>query len=92
VISDYLREAMARARVERMEDGRYFGRIEGLQGPWADGDTPQECLEALRAVLEEWLVLALRDDDDLPVLGNVSLNFGGRRWSAQPLAANLSAS
>jgi len=45
-----------------------------------------------RAVLEEWLVLALRDDDDLPVLGNVSLNFGGRRWSAQPLAANLSAS
>ncbi len=90
MISAYLREVMARPRVERMEDGRYCGRIEGFQEPGADGIPRRNGWRpGGRARLEEWLVLAMRDDDDLPVFGNVSLSFGGRRWSAQPLAAKL---
>jgi hypothetical protein len=40
----------------------------------------------LRAAFEEWLVIALREDDTLPELAGVSLNFGGKRWQ-HPLPA-----
>lgn len=57
-------------------------RLPWLTGPAGLSGLPAhsgECREILRAVLEEWLVLAMRDDDALPVFGNVSLSFGGRR-------------
>jgi predicted RNase H-like HicB family nuclease len=92
MIAAYVEAALGHASIERMEDGRFFGHIDELRGPWADGDTADECRRELRSVLEEWLVIALRDDEELPVLDGVNLNFGGRRWSAQPVVASSSAS
>ena len=92
MLTAYLQAAMERVCVERMEDGRYFAHVEDLKGPWADGDTEQACRANFRQVLEEWLVAALRDDEELPAFGGVDLNFGGRRWSAQPAVASSSAS
>jgi predicted RNase H-like HicB family nuclease len=91
VISEYLSAAMRFARVEAMGDGRYFATVPGLKGLWADGETADACVRQLRSVLEEWLVLALRDDDDLPELDGVSLNIGGRRWRARSLVESSSA-
>lgn len=79
-LTEYIEKALHRAKVEKMEDGRYFGHLEGFPGPWAEADTEEECLKELRTVFEEWLVLALREDDELPELDGVSLNFGGKRW------------
>jgi predicted RNase H-like HicB family nuclease len=90
MVIKYIEKAMRHAAIEKMEDGRYFGSIPGLNGVWADGDTKDECLTTLEEVLEDWLVLSLRDDDELPEFDGITLNFGGKRWSAQSSAANSS--
>ena len=86
MLAEYIQKAMRSARLEKMEDGRYFGSIPGLKGLWADGDTKKDCRDELRLSLEEWLVIALRNDEELPELSGTSLNFGGRRWET-PSAA-----
>lgn len=88
MITSYIEKALCHAQVEKMEDGKYFATVPGLKGLWADGDSKERCLAALREVLEEWLVAALRDDDDLPEFDGVSLNFGGKRWSERLHAAS----
>ncbi len=87
MLTEYIQKAMACAVVEKTEEGEYVASIPGIQGPWAYGKTRKEAKEELRSVFEEWLVLALREDDDLPLLEGVSLNFGGKRWQKQPAAA-----
>jgi predicted RNase H-like HicB family nuclease len=69
-----------------MEDGRYFASIPGFKGLWADGDTTKQCLTELRTALEEWLVVALREDEELPELAGINLNFGGKGWRTPPAA------
>ena len=85
MLTEYVERAMERKRVEKPEDGRYFAFIPGFKGPWADGDTEEGCLRELRSAFEEWLVIALREDAELPEIMGMSLNFGGRRWQ-RPLA------
>ncbi|MBI2871627.1 MAG: type II toxin-antitoxin system HicB family antitoxin [Chloroflexi bacterium] len=67
LLSTYIHEAMERASYKVLEDGTYFGEIPGLQGVWASGATQVECHAELQEVLEEWLVLKLRDSDAIPV-------------------------
>ena len=88
VLRDYVDRAMGRSCYERLEDGRYAASIPGLPGVWADGGTKEECQQTLREVLEEWLVAALRDDEELPEFDGVTLNFAGRRWSEPSPAAS----
>ena len=63
MLTEYLEKAMAQASVEKTEDGRYFASIPDFKGVWGDGDTPKESCQELRTALEEWLVIALREDD-----------------------------
>ncbi len=86
MLTEYLERAMAQTDVEKTEDGRYFASIPQFKGVWGDGDTAEESCNELRAALEEWLVIALREDETLPKIGGVSLNFGGKRWQ-RPLPA-----
>jgi predicted RNase H-like HicB family nuclease len=88
VLQDYVTRAMARACYERIEGDRLAGSIPGLRGVWADGATRDECEQTLREVLEEWLVAALRDDEELPEFDGVTLNFAGKRWSDPSRAAS----
>ena len=62
----YISEAMARATYKILEDGTYFGEIPGLPGVWANESTLEECRKVLQEVLEEWLLLKLRDDEEIP--------------------------
>lgn len=73
MLSRYIREAMKRAQCKTLEDGTHFGQIPGLAGVWANEATPGECREVLQEVLEEWLVLKIRDHDPIPRLGRVGL-------------------
>ena len=54
---DYILQKLAQARYKILDDGTYFGEIPGLQGVWASEKTLEKCREALREVLEEWLIL-----------------------------------
>jgi predicted RNase H-like HicB family nuclease len=42
-------------------------------GVWANEDSLDRCREVLQEVLEEWLLLKLRDRDPIPSLGRVCL-------------------
>lgn len=74
LITDYVSAAMAAAKFRRLDDGTHFGEIPGLQGVWANQPSLDCCKAELQEVLEEWLLLKLRDGDPLPVLGGIDLN------------------
>lgn len=74
MIIAYINEAMKRAKYKILDDDTFFGEVSGLQGVWADADTLEACRQELQEVLEGWLILKLRDNDnDIPVLGGISL-------------------
>ena len=74
MVSRYINEAMRRARYKLLTDSTYFGEIPGIAGVWANEATLDHCREALQEVLEEQLVLRLRDHDPIPRLGKVDLS------------------
>jgi len=44
----------------------YFGEIPGLLGVWASARTLEACRKELREVLEDWLLLKVRDHESVP--------------------------
>jgi len=74
MLTRYIRAAMNRARFKTLDDGTYFGEIPALGGVWANEATVETCREVLQEVLEEWLLLKIRDNDPIPRLGRVSLS------------------
>lgn len=75
MLTDYIEAGMRRARYETLEDGAFFGTIDGFQGLWASGNTLEDCRKELRSVFEDWLLLALREGDDIPDMDGVALNL-----------------
>ena len=78
VLSAYIAKAVEKAEYEKMENGRYFARIPGFKGLWAEGRTIEVARRELIETLEDWLLLALRFGDDVPVVGGLDLNKIGR--------------
>ena len=66
MISEYIVQKLNQANYKILADGSYFGEISGLKGVWASAKTLEECRGELREVLEEWLILKLRDGDRIP--------------------------
>lgn len=57
MLTAYINAAMRKAHYEILPDNEgYFGKIEGLQGIWANTDSLEACREELREVLEEWIL------------------------------------
>ena len=76
MLTAYINAAMRSAHYELSESGEgYFGEIPGLQGVWANADTLEDCRDELRDVLEEWIILGLKMNHQIPVIGGVELNF-----------------
>ena len=74
MLTEYIEAAMKQAMYKTIEDGTYFGDIPGFQGVWGNAKTLKECQIELREVLEEWLVLMLRDDQNVPAVDRIDLN------------------
>jgi len=66
MLLEYIYKKLNQAQYKILDDGSYFGEIPGLQGVWASEKTLEECRETLREVLEEWLILKLKDGDKIP--------------------------
>lgn len=60
--------AMTKARYKLLEDGSYFGEIPGFRGVWAEAGALEACRKELKEVLEDWIVLKLREGDPLPAV------------------------
>lgn len=63
MITEYIQEAMRLAKYKILEDNSYYGEISQLPGVWGDGLTLEECRQVLSEVLEEWILLKLRDNE-----------------------------
>lgn len=66
MLLEYIYKKLNQAQYKILGDGSYFGEIPGLQGVWASEKTLEECRETLQEVLEEWLILKLKDGDKIP--------------------------
>ena len=75
MITDYLQEAMRRAKYKILEDRAYYGWIEELPGVWASASSLEECREELQAVVEDWLLLGLKLGHHITPLGDIDLNM-----------------
>ncbi|MBI4175407.1 type II toxin-antitoxin system HicB family antitoxin [Candidatus Berkelbacteria bacterium] len=63
MLTTYLNQQLQKARYKILEDRTYFGEIPGLPGVWANASTLEECRNQLTEVLEDWLILKIRDGE-----------------------------
>ena len=75
MVTRYIQEAMRRAQFKVLQDGTCLGEIPGLPGVWANERTERQCRKVLQEVLEEWLVLKIRDGDRIPRMGRIGLTI-----------------
>jgi predicted RNase H-like HicB family nuclease len=76
MLTTYIAAAMRRARYEILpENEGYFGTIDLLPGVWANAASLEACRDQLQEVLEEWIVLGLRMEHDLPEIDGVQLGI-----------------
>ncbi len=70
----YCSEALEQAVYKQLEDGSWFAEIPGFQGIWANSATVEATRAELFEVLQEWLLLKLKDGDVLPVVNDIDFN------------------
>ena len=63
MLSEFIIKKLKNARYKILGDGSYFGAIPGLKGVWASANDLERCREELRDVLEDWLLLKVRDGE-----------------------------
>ena len=68
MLTEYIQAAMGKARYEILDDGTYYGEIPPCRGVWATAKTLEACRQELQEVLEEWILLKIKDGDPLPTL------------------------
>lgn len=73
MLAEYMERALERAEYKKLDDGTWFAEIPGFNGVWSTGGTVESCRRELLEVLEEWLLLKLRDHDPIPPVGGVKL-------------------
>jgi predicted RNase H-like HicB family nuclease len=74
MLIEYIQEALRRARYELIEDEEpYYGEIPDLKGVWATGETLEECRENLKEVVEGWILISLKKDLPVPILGKYEI-------------------
>jgi predicted RNase H-like HicB family nuclease len=74
ILSEYIDGALDRAVFEKLEDDSYWGSIPICPGVVACSNSLRDCERELRSVLEDWLLLGLKLNHNLPVIGGIDLN------------------
>jgi predicted RNase H-like HicB family nuclease len=75
MITEYIDSALKKAEYKILDDGSWFVEIPGFEGVWANGKNVEECRGELREVLEEWLILKIRDREPVPKIEGVAINI-----------------
>ena len=66
MISEYCQKAIEKAEYKKLDDGTWYAEVPGFKGVWPNAQTVEDCRKELISVLEEWVVLKLRDGDVVP--------------------------
>jgi len=75
MLFEYIKKALEKAEYKKLDDGTWFAEIHGFEGVWANTKSVEECRRELLEVLDEWLILKLRDRDPVPDLEGVDLKI-----------------
>lgn len=65
MLTNYLDAQLQKASYKILEDQTYFGEISGLEGVWANAPTLEACRNELRDVLESWIFVKLRHQEEI---------------------------
>jgi predicted RNase H-like HicB family nuclease len=71
----YFPAALARSEYKMLDDQTGFAEIPGFDGVWANASTVEACRSELLEVLEEWLILKIRDQDPIPTVEGLDLGI-----------------
>jgi len=75
-LTGYIDAAMQKAHYEILPDGEgYFGKIDGLQGVWANAASLEACRKELKEVLEEWILVGFKMGHFIPAINGIDLNI-----------------
>ena len=66
MLSEFIFKKLREAQYKFLKDGSYFGEIVGLRGVWANANNLEDCRKELQEVLEDWLLLKVRDRENVP--------------------------
>ena len=75
MLIEYINAAIEKAEYKKLDDGSWFAEIPGFEGVWANAKSVEECRKELIEVLDEWLILKFKDNDDVPVVKGIDLNL-----------------
>ncbi|OHA51111.1 MAG: antitoxin HicB [Candidatus Terrybacteria bacterium RIFCSPLOWO2_02_42_20] len=66
MLSEFIFKKLREAQYKILKDGSYFGEIIGLRGVWANANNLEDCRKELQEVLEDWLLLKVRERENVP--------------------------
>jgi predicted RNase H-like HicB family nuclease len=75
MLTEYLNAALKKAEYKKIDDGTWYADIPDFTGVWANADSVEGCRSELREVLEEWLVLKIRDEDLIPTINGFGIHI-----------------
>jgi predicted RNase H-like HicB family nuclease len=75
MIFEYCQKAIEKAEYKKLDDGTWYAEMPGFKGVWANAETVEDCRKELISVLEEWIVLKLRDGDVVPEVNGLSVQI-----------------
>lgn len=74
MLTEYIEEALKRARYEIIEDEEpFYGEVTDLPGIWATGKTLEECRANLKQTIEDWIILSIKKGLPIPKLGEFEI-------------------
>ena len=87
MLTEYIDQALRRARYELIEDDEtpYYGEIPELPGVWASGRTLEACRQELKEVIEGWILVSVRQSLDIPRLGSAEISDVNRHPKLTPI-------
>jgi predicted RNase H-like HicB family nuclease len=75
LLLEYINRAIESAEYKKLDDRSWFAEIPGFVGVWANGRSVEECRKELIEVLEEWIILKIKDNEIVPVLNGIDINI-----------------
>lgn len=75
MLFEYIQVALEKAEYKKLDDGSWFAEIPGFEGVWANSKTVEECRKELMEVLEEWLILKVRDGEQVPEVKGLEIKI-----------------
>lgn len=75
MLLQYIHKALEKAQYKLLDDDTWFAEVPGFQGVWANAKSVEECRQELMEVMEEWLILKIRDRDPIPKIEGVGIEI-----------------